>query len=176
MASLSKELIEEYNRTRGEDVDRSVLCHAPFTSMNFEQTGKASACCYNRTHVFGEYPRDSVEQMWFGAAAEQLRNDIRQDSLEGGCSMCQRQLESGNLAGCKARIDHQELRERRSREAESHVAIWPARAVAMPRVMEFELGRPATSSASCATGSFPRRFADTARSNRLSTGRTMPIS
>ena len=139
MASLSKTLIEEYNRTRGEDVDRTVLCHAPFTSMNFEQTGKANVCCYNRTHVFGEYPRDSLEQMWFGAAAEQLRDDIRQDSLEGGCSMCKRQLESGNLAGCKARIYDQYAQGTPEQGSRVLTSPLPARAVAMPRVMEFEL-------------------------------------
>jgi MoaA/NifB/PqqE/SkfB family radical SAM enzyme len=139
MASLSEKLIEAYNETRGENVDRTVLCHAPFTSMNFEQTGKANACCYNRTHVLGEYPRDSLEQMWFGAAAEQLRGDIRQDSLEGGCSMCRRQLESGNLAGCKARIYDQYAQEKPERANRVLTSPLPARAVAMPRVMEFEL-------------------------------------
>jgi MoaA/NifB/PqqE/SkfB family radical SAM enzyme len=139
MASLSIKLIEAYNETRGEEADRTVLCHAPFTSMNFEQTGKANACCYNRTHVLGKYPRDSLEQMWFGAAAEQLRGYLRQDSLEGGCSMCKRQLESGNLAGCKARIYDQYAQERPERATRVLTSLSPARAVAMPRVMEFEL-------------------------------------
>ncbi len=139
MASLSKQLIDAYNRTRGGEADRAVLCHAPFTSMNFEQTGKANACCYNRTRILGEYPRDSLEQMWFGAAAEQLRCDIRQDSLEGGCSMCQRQLESGNLAGCKARIYDQYAQGKPEKGSRVLASLVPARAVAMPRVMEFEL-------------------------------------
>ncbi len=139
MASLSEKLIGAYNETRGENVDRTVLCHAPFTSMNFEQTGKANACCYNRTHVLGEYPRDSLEQMWFSAAAEQLRGYIRQDSLEGGCSMCRRQLESGNLTGCKARIYDQYAQEKPEKANRALTSPLPARVAAMPRVMEFEL-------------------------------------
>jgi len=139
MASLSKKLIEEYNRTRGGDVDRTVVCHAPFTSMNFDQAGRAAACCYSRSHVLGEYPRDSLKEMWSGAAAEQLRGYMRQDNLQGGCSMCRRQIESGNLAGCKARIYDQYAQEKP--EKANSFLEWrlPSRTVPMPRVMEFEL-------------------------------------
>lgn len=98
---LSKETIEAYNRIRTK-TDKSVLCHAPFSSINFEQNGNMTACCYNRTHVLGTYPANSIMEAWTGEKAEELREYMRNNSLEGGCIACKEQLLSGNFHGSKA--------------------------------------------------------------------------
>ena len=138
MAGLDKKIISEYNRTRG-NTDKSVLCHAPFTSINFEQTGKATACCYNRKHVLGTYPQDTVKQMWYGAQANDLRNYIRDNNLEEGCRMCKLQLESANYAGFKAKL-YDQYASGISHQANSFLKkILGSQKLEMPKVMEFEL-------------------------------------
>jgi MoaA/NifB/PqqE/SkfB family radical SAM enzyme len=98
---LSVETIEAYNKIR-TNTDKSVLCHAPFSSINFEQNGNMTACCYNRTHVLGTYPTNTIMEAWTGEKAEELRNYIRENNLDGGCIGCKEQLLSGNFHGSKA--------------------------------------------------------------------------
>jgi MoaA/NifB/PqqE/SkfB family radical SAM enzyme len=99
---LSALQLEGYQQSR-IPAARKLLCHAPFRSINFEQNGNATACCYNRTHVLGSYPKQSIHDIWFGEKAEQLRNYIRENSLEGGCSACAELIEAGNYSGTKAK-------------------------------------------------------------------------
>ena len=138
MADLEKKIIADYNRTRG-NTDKSVLCHAPFTSINFEQTGKATACCYNRKHVLGVYPQDSIKTMWYGEQADLLRNYIRNNNLEEGCRMCKLQLESGNYAGFKAKL-YDQYAGGITHQANTFLKrILGSQKQQMPKVFEFEL-------------------------------------
>jgi MoaA/NifB/PqqE/SkfB family radical SAM enzyme len=97
---LSKELIKEYNKTRN-NTDKSVICHAPFVNINFEQNGNMTACCYNRSHVLGVYPQNSIAEAWSGKKAEELREYIRNNDLGGGCRACGELIESRNFLGSK---------------------------------------------------------------------------
>ncbi len=72
---IDKEIIDAYNQTR-ETKDKTMLCHAPFTSINFQQNGNANACCYNRSHVLGTFPAQTIKEIWFGKKADELRNFI----------------------------------------------------------------------------------------------------
>lgn len=99
---VSDALMEEYNKTR-DAKDLSLVCHAPFVSINFEQSGKATACCYNRKHVLGTYPADSIREMWWGDKAVSIRQMIKDRNLGGGCEVCSKQLESKNFFGTHAR-------------------------------------------------------------------------
>ena len=83
---IDKETITAYNQTR-ETKDKTLLCHAPFTSVNFQQNGNANACCYNRSHVLGAFPAQTIKEIWFGEKADELRRYIRNNNLEGGCQM-----------------------------------------------------------------------------------------
>jgi MoaA/NifB/PqqE/SkfB family radical SAM enzyme len=101
-AMIDPELLKSYNRTR-KTRDRSLICHAPFVSLNFEQNGNATACCYNRKQVLGTYPKDSIMDMWLGDSAQELRKYIKANDLGGGCEMCGQQLQSSNFHGTRAR-------------------------------------------------------------------------
>ena len=57
---LDDTVIRDYQSARPIGVDRSVLCHAPFTSLNFEQSGQARVCCYNTEANLGTWPAASV--------------------------------------------------------------------------------------------------------------------
>jgi MoaA/NifB/PqqE/SkfB family radical SAM enzyme len=135
---IDRETITEYNNTR-DTKDKSVLCHAPFTSINFQQNGNANACCYNRSHVLGTYPAQTINQIWFGEKANELRNYIRNNNLEGGCHICQQQLLSRNFANSRAK-SYDVYAD--SRETTLHILkklFKRNKAIAYPKVIEFEL-------------------------------------
>jgi len=98
---LPKELIKEYNKIR-QNTDKSLLCHAPFVNINFEQNGNMTACCYNRMNVFGTYPKHGIKEAWMSRGAEFLRERIKENNLDGGCHLCNELLKSKNFSGSKA--------------------------------------------------------------------------
>jgi MoaA/NifB/PqqE/SkfB family radical SAM enzyme len=100
---LSPSILHEYNLTR-KTHDTSVVCHAPFSAINFEQNGNATACCYNRQHVLGTYPQHTIKEMWTGKAAKKLREYIRNNDLSGGCKLCAAQLNAKNFSGVHAKL------------------------------------------------------------------------
>lgn len=101
-AWLSPSVLEEYNKTRPLGPQK-LLCHAPFKSIYFGHHGKAIACCYNRTYILGEYPANSIKEIWFGEAAETLRQYIKHNNLTSGCMGCHGQLVAGNFDAVKTK-------------------------------------------------------------------------
>jgi MoaA/NifB/PqqE/SkfB family radical SAM enzyme len=98
---LSNDTLKKYNQFR-KKTDKSLICHAPFVNLNFEQNGNMTACCYNRKEVLGRYPETSILEAWTGKEANTLRNNIRANDLRGGCASCAELLLAGNYAGTKA--------------------------------------------------------------------------
>ena len=47
---LDPEILAEYNTIR-QTKNTAIFCHATFTSMNFEQNGNVTVCCYNRIYA-----------------------------------------------------------------------------------------------------------------------------
>jgi MoaA/NifB/PqqE/SkfB family radical SAM enzyme len=105
--------------------DRKSFCHAPSVNLNFEQSGKVTACCYNRSFVLGSYPEDSISDIWSGPRADELRKALQAGDLSKGCSICREQLVAGNYAGMRARHFDGFAR--------------GASGLPFPRIMEFEL-------------------------------------
>lgn len=99
--SNDKHAIKKYNSKRPL-IAKHLLCHAPFSSLNFAQNGDMTACCYNRKDVLGTYPQHSIKQAWEGNSAKELRSFMRGKQLGGGCEGCQEQIMSGNFLGSKA--------------------------------------------------------------------------
>lgn len=73
-------------------------------NINFDQSGIASACCFNRTHVLGRYPSNSLSEMWYGESAQKLRKYIREEDFSHGCELCEKQIDAGNYYGVRARF------------------------------------------------------------------------
>ena len=63
--SINKRIIKEYNLIR-EKNKRSLLCHAPFSTLFFTEYGEILPCYYNKNIVFGNYPDNTPEEAWFG--------------------------------------------------------------------------------------------------------------
>jgi MoaA/NifB/PqqE/SkfB family radical SAM enzyme len=73
------------------------LCYAPFIAMNFDQSGKMTVCCFNRTHTLGRYPNDSIADAWNSSEARLIREDMLLDDLSRGCFQCASMLEAENF-------------------------------------------------------------------------------
>jgi MoaA/NifB/PqqE/SkfB family radical SAM enzyme len=99
--SLPKELVKEYNQHRPLGPQKQ-LCYAPFKSIYFGNNGDAGVCCYNRKHILGRYPDQSIHQMWFGEEAEKLRDFMSHNDLSLGCLSCKEHLMAGNFDGSKS--------------------------------------------------------------------------
>src|SRR5690606_33203504 len=101
--SINKKHIKAYNNTRIPQVNKRVLCHAPWQSINFTQNGDATVCCYNKEYVLGTYPKNSLHDMWFGKTAKTIRLEMKHNPLPKGCQNCALQIESENYASVHAR-------------------------------------------------------------------------
>lgn len=121
-SGLSKKLLKDYNENRPKE-KRSLVCHAPFDSLRFTQGGKATVCCFNGEHSLGSYPNDSLENIWFGKKAKELRDYVSHNDLNLGCFHCKHQIENREFGSVKTLMyDH-----------------LPSRTHAYPIQMEFEL-------------------------------------
>ena len=92
---IDKKWIRGFNKIRAKD-KRKLLCHAPFKSMTFYPTGAVLACWYNKLFPLGNYPKDSINDIWFSKRAEKLRNHIKNNDLSYGCTGCRNHLKNKN--------------------------------------------------------------------------------
>lgn len=100
---LHKKVLEQYAETRNGTY-KTIVCHAPFVSLNFEQNGNVRACCYNNKDIIGNWPTQSILEIWNGEQAQKLRNHIRNNELGGGCTECGNMIVAGNHQGVRARF------------------------------------------------------------------------
>jgi MoaA/NifB/PqqE/SkfB family radical SAM enzyme len=135
--SVSADIVASYNERRPLGPQEK-LCYAPFKNMYFGHSGKVIACCYNRNHVFGIYPEKSIKEIWFGSAAEQLREYISHNDLTLGCAGCQEQIVAGNIDATKAK-QYDEL---------------PLNTNLYPSVLEFELSNVCNLECTMCSGDF----------------------
>jgi MoaA/NifB/PqqE/SkfB family radical SAM enzyme len=82
--------------------DSQLACQAPAKSMRFSHSGNVIACCYNRGHLLGSFPKESLEQIWFGKAAERLRTALQNNNFSLGCQSCEKLIAVGNRAASGA--------------------------------------------------------------------------
>ena len=101
-AAAGKKLIEQYNKSRLNG-QRHSLCLAPFTNMYFGHRGRVSACCYNRHHLLGTYPEQSLLSIWRGEKAAELRSKLAKNDLSSGCGSCESLIKSKNFDAVIAR-------------------------------------------------------------------------
>lgn len=113
---------EGYRSSRAPSKNQ-IACFAPLKNIYFGHQGKAVACCYNRFHVLGTYPAQSIEEIWNGEKVAELRQALKKYDFSHGCLSCLSQIKAGNFDATKARqYDEQRLNEN-----------------GFPSVMEFEL-------------------------------------
>ncbi len=142
---LNQAILDEYKVVR-RTPNTDVFCHAPFTSLYFEQSGHGTVCCYNRTHILGTYPKDPIREMWFGQKAEELRKNMKSNHLPAGCELCHSQFISKNFGGLLAR-QFDSLADVQYPDDE-------AAFTAMPKVIGFEISNQCNLECTMCTGYF----------------------
>ncbi len=99
----NKEKIIEYNKSRTTGPEPCV-CHAPSRSLYFDIHGKATACCFNRVHVLGKYPENSIYEIVNGEKRSNLQKELCRQNFMYGCQHCHKLIEAGNFEGVEARL------------------------------------------------------------------------
>lgn len=69
------------------------LCQAPHTNLYLGHKGIASVCCANRSYIIGEYPKDSLKDIWNSEKLKELRKELDNFSFKKGCFQCSYFLE-----------------------------------------------------------------------------------
>ena len=134
---MHRKILEDYAKSRSETY-REMVCHAPLVNLNFDQSGNARACCYNFKHILGTWPTNSINEIWRGEKANELRKYVRENNLGGGCSECGNMIISGNHQGVRAKHYDEFAKDSLSTRAK-YFANKAFGYLSYPKVMEFEL-------------------------------------
>jgi MoaA/NifB/PqqE/SkfB family radical SAM enzyme len=149
---LSNQTKQSYNTSR-TCAKKSIVCHAPYVNLNFEQTGDVRACCYNFKHVLGKWPEQRIREIWQGQKLEALKGYISDNNLGGGCIECGKMIEAGNYQGVRARY-YDEFATNSFSDKLASVARKLSGGFAYPKVMEFELSNECNLECIMCNGSF----------------------
>ncbi|MFZ4432486.1 MAG: radical SAM protein [Microthrixaceae bacterium] len=82
-----------------------IPCHAPTTSMYFDQFGNVLPCCINTVRPMGTYPADRLADIWSGRNARDLRLALRSGDFSQGCHDCHSSISSGNFGAVNSTFD-----------------------------------------------------------------------
>lgn len=93
---IDQQTLKEFNQQRPGGA-RDKVCYAPFTSMRFSLKGKVVACCHNSKEAYGQYPQQSIKEIWNSKQANTLREHICHNDLSFGCQVCKIDFESKNF-------------------------------------------------------------------------------
>jgi len=92
---LAPEYIQQFNQARIPSAQKQI-CHAPFKSIYFGHRGRLYTCCYNKQHILGTYPKQSIKEIWWGEAAKQIRSSLSNNDFSLGCHGCFNMIKAGN--------------------------------------------------------------------------------
>ena len=119
---VSKDIFKAYNQHRPGGA-KDLICYVPFNSLTFSWQGKVYACTYNRNILVGEYPKDSIRDIWFGERLKKMQRYLEHNDLNYGCQHCKYFVEKEKFTGLKPQSFDKYSDYKRHR---------------YPRVMEFE--------------------------------------
>ena len=120
---ISAEVFRAYNHVRPGGA-KDLICYVPFSSLTFSWLGKVYACTYNRNILVGEYPENSIRDIWFGEPLKKLQGYLLHNDLSYGCQHCNYFVEKRKFTGLKPQTFD------KYSDYKSHK---------YPRVMEFEI-------------------------------------
>jgi MoaA/NifB/PqqE/SkfB family radical SAM enzyme len=84
-----------YNKLRAPSNHHSA-CFAPSVNMLFATDGTVKACCHNSENILGQYPMQSISEIWNSEAAKVFRENLRDFKFLSGCSGCARDFVEGH--------------------------------------------------------------------------------
>jgi sulfatase maturation enzyme AslB (radical SAM superfamily) len=99
-------LIEEYNQTRPAQ-NKQQFCKAPFSNLYFNTEGDV-ALCWQTFHRAEKYTEQkTLKDIWHGLNFERIREGIKNQNLDFGCTACKNHLLERNFTNILARAyDH----------------------------------------------------------------------
>lgn len=99
---MDQSLYTEYNGSR-RTADKRSLCHAPSYGMHLAQNGSVLACGLTRGHPLGQYPDQSLMDIWFGRVAIEMRKAMRATDFPAACEACKAQADSKLFSRIRSR-------------------------------------------------------------------------
>lgn len=74
------------------------VCYAPFTTLEFGQTGDVIVCCANNQNVVGNVRIQSIKEIWRGPAIQAIRMALKNYQFASGCHKCVWQIAHGDFS------------------------------------------------------------------------------
>lgn len=97
---LDPKTYRQYNRFRPNGA-KPVFCYLPFNSLTFSFGGHVYVCGYNRDIKLGQYPNNTIDEIWNGPNALKLREHMRNNDLEFGCRHCKYFFDKGKFTNLR---------------------------------------------------------------------------
>lgn len=98
---LGGTIIADYTASRGK-LDSTYICHAPFSNMYFNVHGDCAPCWLTFIDP-DSYKDKSIREIWFGEKYQTLRSKLLNYDLSFRCSVCLKNLQSGNFTSVLAK-------------------------------------------------------------------------
>lgn len=94
---LSEEAL--YNKPLGDFKfkNKKNCCIAPYSTLNFDTTGKIRVCCYNNYFILGTYPQMSILDAWNNPERQKFINTLSNSIFPKGCEKCKLQVVTNNI-------------------------------------------------------------------------------
>ena len=99
---LSAEELTFYNRNRPESIAK-MACWSPVKNMFIGMRGKVMTCCYNKSYLLGEYPQQTLHEIWFGENRTKLTESLKNNDFSMGCQNCLETIKAKNINGLTAK-------------------------------------------------------------------------
>lgn len=97
---LNKRQYAAYNNFRPQGA-KPIFCYLPYNSLTFSFSGKVYVCSYNRDVILGEYPKNTIKEIWEGEKAQKLRRHMSHNDLEYGCRHCKFFFDKGKFSNIR---------------------------------------------------------------------------
>jgi len=89
--------LSEYQKHRKTKLNSS-FCFAPFNTLEFHISGQVRVCCANRYKIVGNYPNQSIQEIWENISIIEFRKRLINNDLSDGCHGCDKMLKLKNYA------------------------------------------------------------------------------
>lgn len=120
--SVSKAKMKEFNKIRYHG-PKKLACYNPFVSIFFNSRGQAVVCCRNQDVVLGTYPKNTINEMWHGKIAQNMRKHLLHNDFSMGCGYCQHQFSTSRFFGLPS----------------MHADYYASTKLTYPKIIELEL-------------------------------------
>ena len=97
---IDRELYRQFNKFRPLG-PKPVFCYLPYNSLTFSFGGQVFVCSYNRDVLLGQYPDNSIDEIWNGPEAHKLREHMLYNDLDYGCRHCKYFFDKGKFTNLR---------------------------------------------------------------------------